>query len=178
MMHTGFLTTARLELRPLLETDARDLSILRSDPAVNRYLKRPVRASEDEALAFIYKIKEGIAAGRCYYWVLSAKEKEQFLGTICLWNFSEEITVAETGFELLPAFQNKGFMKEALEAVICFADEKLKLRQLSAYTHRENAASSRLLTKCGFMLDPVKRNSQDSDEAIYLLPLHERRVSL
>ena len=144
------LKTARLFLGSLLESDAESILSLRSDPGVNKYLVRIPMVSLDEAIVFIEKIKKGYAENKVNYWAIRLEKNEELAGTICLWNFSEDNTTAELGYEMRPAFQGKGFMAEAIDKVVMHAFEELKLKKLSAYTHKENQASIHLLTKAGF----------------------------
>lgn len=72
------------------------------------------------------------------------------MGTIGLWNFSDDQTVCEIGFELLPAFQSQGYMNESLSPVIQYAFEILRIKKIEACTHGQNQQSIQLLIKNGF----------------------------
>lgn len=87
------------------------------------------------------------------------------VGTICLWNFSPENDSAEVGYELLPAFQGKGYMQEALAKVIEFGFEELALPALTACVHAENEASIRLLEKFDF----ERTGTHGENELVYTL---------
>ena len=50
------IETERLLLRQLNKYDAGDIYLLRSDPLVNKFIKRPETANEEDALKFIKKI--------------------------------------------------------------------------------------------------------------------------
>lgn len=144
------LRTHRLLLRQLKPSDDRAILTLRSDPEVNRYIDRPLSVSLEEARQFIQKITEGIAKGESFYWGVARLPGKDLIGAICLWNFSEEKISAEVGYELLPAFQGRGYMREALARVIDFAFQELALQELTAYVHAENESSIRLLEKFNF----------------------------
>jgi [ribosomal protein S5]-alanine N-acetyltransferase len=145
------LITQNLVLRQLSEEDAPALSSLRSDPRVNKYIIRPARCSDEKAKAFILGINNDLAQGKCFYWAISTGENAELIGTICLWNFSGDKKTAEIGYELHPSFHGKGLMSEAVEAVMKFSWEALKLKKLEAFTHRENSRSKKLLEKKGFI---------------------------
>ena len=148
------IITERLLLRPLEEPDVEAVFALRTDPEVNRYLDRDPPASREEALAFIRKLR----AGDAYYWGICGLEADRVIGTICLWNFSEDGRSAEIGFELSPAFQGKGLMKEALASIIRYAFEDLALAELRGIVHRMNESSIRLLKKNGFSFAAERDN--------------------
>ena len=73
----------------------------------------------------------------------------------CLWNFSENLEKAELGYELNKAHQRKGYMGEAVKVVIAFAFNNLKIKNLEAYTHIDNAGSISLLRKNSFRLEEI-----------------------
>jgi len=60
------------------------------------------------------------------------------------------------GYELLGELHGKGYMTEALERVVVYAKEDLKLCKIEAYTHSENKPSISLLEKTGFNLEDQK----------------------
>ncbi len=162
------LQTVRLKLRQLSDGDQEKIIQLRSDAEVHKYLERPLLRKPGEAIEFINRINDGIARGEWYYWVISLITEGTLLGTVCLFNFSADQKVAEVGYELLPQHQGKGYMNEALQAVIDFAFQKLSLKQIDAFSHRENSASLRLLQKKKFKADPANDKAEDPFLRYYL----------
>jgi [ribosomal protein S5]-alanine N-acetyltransferase len=161
------LTTERLLLRSISEDDLHDLFLLRSDQEVNRYLDRDPARNLDDVKRFITATLEGMGNHDRMYWAVCLKDSSAFAGTICLWNFSDDHRNAEVGYELLPSFQGKGLMKEALMKIIEFAFTTLKLEVIEAYTHIDNTGSSKLLTNCGFVADPTKRAEENQDLILF-----------
>lgn len=147
------LSTPRLTLRALESSDEAAIFALRSDPAVNRYLDRQPSRSMEDARSFIETIQRNTQTGKTYYWAVTLRETGALIGTIALFDLSAD--KAETGYEMLPAFQGKGYMKEALAEVIGFAKDHLRLRGLEAATHKDNAGSVRLLEQFGFTPQPA-----------------------
>jgi ribosomal-protein-alanine N-acetyltransferase len=145
------LETERLFLRSLRLSDAEKISMLRSDPSVNQYLNRAPRFSFEESMAFIEKINANCRDGKCYYWAIEQKTSPGLIGTICIWNFSDDRRAAEIGYELIPGAQKKGFMREAVAEVTKFCLAETSLVELIAYTHPENRASSVLLESHQFI---------------------------
>ena len=139
--------------------DENDIFILRSDESVNKYLDRPKAHSIEDARQFITKIKNAVSNHQSLYWAITLKESAAFAGTICVWNISEENKKAEIGYELLPRFQGKGIMQEALQRILKFAFENMKLTSIEANTHKDNHHSSKLLEKLHF-----KQNSGSSHD--------------
>lgn len=149
--------------------DRHEIFQLRSDENVNRFLGRAKSENIEEATEFIRKINEGVDKSQSMYWAVAFKNKFQLLGTICLWNFSHDDTVAEIGFELLPEFQGQGIMQEAIHCVIKFGFEKILLMRIEAETHGDNARSIKLLEKNNFIPDPQTSAEDDTLKRFYVL---------
>lgn len=148
------LRTHRILLRRPTLADAPDLYAHRADAVVNRYLEQFRHDTPAQTEDFLRRIDAHIHGGESLYWILSGRKDGAFLGTLCLWNFSPDRTEAETGFTLQPEYHGKGYMREALSAVLDFGFQALHLRAIHARTHRDNAAAIRLLQGAGFMSAP------------------------
>jgi len=148
------LTTERLTLRQLLSDDINVIFALRSDGNVNKYLGRKPSKSIDDAKTFIQTIDENIQRNDSIYWAITLNGTDKLIGTICLFDFSDDNLKAEIGYELLPDFQGKGIMQEAISKVIDFGIQHIGLNLIEAYTHSENQRSTSLLKKFNF-----KKNS-------------------
>jgi ribosomal-protein-alanine N-acetyltransferase len=155
------LKTERLTLRQLLKCDDHKIYALRSDEEVNQYLGRTSSLSVDDAKKFIQAILES----RSLYWAITLTGINELVGTVCLYNLSDDYQQAEIGYELLPAFQHKGIMQEALSAVIDFAFQHLRVNLLEACTHADNQASIRLLEKLNF----VRHHADEDDMIVFIL---------
>lgn len=163
------LKTPRLLLRQLTIEDKDRLLHLHSDERVRTFIDRPKAKSIEDALKFIKKINDGIVENKWIYWAITEVENTQLIGTICLWNFPDDVSKiknpiefkGEIGYELLPGSQGKGIMQEAVEHIIRFAFITLKLKSLEAYTNAKNTKSINLLKRNGF-------NKKDTIEVKYV----------
>jgi [ribosomal protein S5]-alanine N-acetyltransferase len=162
------LKTERLILRRLLKSDDVAIALLRSDETVNKYLNRPKQADRNEAQTFIMRVSKGIQHNECMYWAISLQDNAALVGTICLWNFSEDKTTAEVGFELLPAFNGRGFMNEALQSVLSYAYQTMGFEKIVAFTHKENQSSIALLKRNNFILDPDRFDNGNSAYIVFI----------
>jgi [ribosomal protein S5]-alanine N-acetyltransferase len=158
------LETARLTLRQLKSHDDKEIFALRSNDNVNKYLGRQASKSIDDATDFIRTINENIQRNDSVYWAITLSGTDRLIGTICLYDFSEDHASAEIGYELLPDFQGKGIMQEAASKVIRFGFQHIGLNSIKAYTHSENQSSTRLLEKLYF-----KKDSADGNFTIFKL---------
>jgi [ribosomal protein S5]-alanine N-acetyltransferase len=152
------LLTERLTLRQLFSDDADEIFALRSDGTVNKYLGRKPGKSIDDAKFFIQTINENIQKSDSIYWAITLNDINKLIGTICLFDFSDDNLKAEIGYELLPDFQGKGIMHEAASKVIDFGFNHIGLHSIEAYTHFENKSSTRLLEKMNFEKHGVDGN--------------------
>lgn len=146
------LKTERLTLRQLVINDEQEIFILRSDSEINKYLDRQISSTINDARNFINKINENVIKNDSLYWAITLGTKNVLLGTICLLNFSDETDKCEIGYELLTNFQGQGIMKEALETVIDYAFNIIKVQEIEAFLHINNESSIKLLKKFSFTL--------------------------
>ncbi|MBP6025501.1 GNAT family N-acetyltransferase [Ferruginibacter sp.] len=144
------LTTDRLTLRQLSTTDKQNIFTLRSSPEINKYLDRQPSKTIEDAINFINAINNSIKKNDSLYWAITLTNSKTFVGTICLFDFSEEKNKCEIGYELLTGFQGQGIMKEAAEKVIDYVFDIMKLEKIEAFTHIDNQHSTKLLEKLGF----------------------------
>ena len=147
------LETERLVLKSINENQAEDILKIRSNAEINKFLKRIPPQTNYEALSFILTINKRVENKETIFWGISLKNQPELIGTICLWNFSEDRKTAEVGYELLPNYHRKGIMSEALKAVLNFGFNELYLNEILAFTNKFNENSKSLLIKNNFTLE-------------------------
>ncbi|QQL49116.1 GNAT family N-acetyltransferase [Mucilaginibacter ginkgonis] len=159
------ITTTRLHLRPLQATDAEAILAIRSNESVNTYLDRKPSTTIDEAAAFISSINQLTANGDGQYWAITIKDSGALVGTICLYNFDKGKGIAEIGYELLPEYQGKGFMQEAISSTVSYSFDMMGAKVITAFPRTDNHNSIKLLQKAGFKIDPAYSylNGHDDD---------------
>lgn len=162
------LKTERLTLRQLSIHDEQEIFTLRSDSEINKYLDRSIANTIDEARIFINKINENSTKNVSVYWAITLSDKNVLIGTICLFGFSDENDSCEIGYELLTEFQGQGIMKEAVEKVIEYAFNTIKVQEMETSLHRDNRSSIKLLEKFAFK-HSNEPDSTDSDLIYYHL---------
>lgn len=158
------LTTERLTLRQLLDSDVAEIFLLRSDILINKYLDRKPSKILEDALKFIEKIKNNSLS----YWAITQKEKEKLIGIICLFDFSKELKKCQIGYELLTEYQGKGIMKEAAKKIIEYAIQTLGLKTIEAYSHKDNQSSTKLLKELEFEHTDISEET-NSDLTLFRL---------
>ncbi|HSF45457.1 MAG TPA: GNAT family N-acetyltransferase [Chitinophagaceae bacterium] len=159
------LATERLILRQLFMSDEKEVFALRSDREINRYLDRQQSSTLDDARDFISRVSENINKNESLYWAITLNGRNYLVGTCCLFGFSDEEAKCEIGYELLPGFQGRGIMLEALKKVIDYAFNTLKVQVIEACMHQDNRSSIRLMEKLSFKR--LNLSDQASPELIH-----------
>ena len=162
------LRTERLTLRQLSLDDQQNIFALRSDKEINKYLNRQISNTIEDAIEFIKKVNDNIKKNNSIYWVITLTKTDTFVGTICLFDFSNEKNSCEIGYELMTKFQGQGIMKEAVEKVIDYAFQILQFQKIVAVTHNGNQNSTKLLTKFKF-IKSIEADKENSDFSIFSL---------
>lgn len=162
------LTTERLTLRQLSTDDQQNIFALRSDEEINKYLDREPSKIIEDAINFINKVNDNIQKNNSIYWAITLRKTKTFVGTICLFDFSNEKNSCEIGYELMTKFQSQGIMKEATGKVIDYAFQTLQFQKIIAFTHNGNKNSTKLLTKFNFLQSP-ETDKENPDFNIFTL---------
>lgn len=168
------LSTERLQLRQVNEPDVNEIFFLRSDKRVLQYLDRTPAKSNEDALTFIKKINELENNNDGINWGITLQGGEKLIGTICYWNITKEHHRAEVGYVLHPDQQGKGIMQEAMDSVIDYGFNIMKLHSIEANVNPNNTASIKLLernkfTREGYFKENYFYNDKFLDSAIYSL---------
>ncbi len=169
------LQTQRLTLRQVNLEDTPEVFRLRSDPETMKYIGRPLQQSLEDAGKFIKELLRMQENNEILFWAIGLMESPAtMIGNICLWRFQKEHYRAEVGYMLNPLFGGKGYMKEAINAVVKYGFKGLKLHSLEAMINPFNVASARVLDGTGFKLEGhLKENyfydGKFSDTLIYSL---------
>ena len=96
--------------------------------------------------------KAGWREGRTFAFFIWHRETNALLGGVAISNVRRGAAqTGSLGYWLDIEAVEKGYMFEAVEAVIEFAQKTLGLMRLEASTLPENERSQRLLVKCGFV---------------------------
>ena len=164
------ITSERLFLRKIIESDCAVILFLRSDKTVNKFIERPENRKTKniaDAIKLIKATDEFIKTNKSITWGITLKNDPKIIGTICLWNFSIDKKTAEVGYDLDPKFQNRGIMSEALKAAIDFGFKECQLEQIEAFTQAENERSKNLLVHNGFRLNENRRDINNKSNIIY-----------
>ena len=142
------LTTARLTLKPQVQTDAPALLRILGDAEAMRFWNRPPITDPAVVEGLVEEQQAAMAAGLCRYWTVW--EGGDAIGSIDLSLIENQS--AELGFLVRRDRWGLGLASEAASAVVAHAFGALELDRLAAGTNAGNAAARRVLEKTGFRL--------------------------
>jgi ribosomal-protein-alanine N-acetyltransferase len=158
------LNTERLIVRTAEHADA---------PAILRYITEnrdfltpwePARSPDYYTLAFHQDLirretlerDRGVGV-RLYLW--ERTEPSVIVGMINLANFVRGVgQFCTVGYALAEAAQGKGYMSEALTAVVGFSFDELRLHRVQANYIPRNERSGHVLRRCGFVVEGYARD--------------------
>jgi ribosomal-protein-alanine N-acetyltransferase len=145
------LETERLYLRRLEKEDVKEVFALRSDKEVMKYIPRPLVKTNEEALEHIAMIDEKIENNEGINWAITLKDNPKLIGIIGHYRIKPEHFRAEIGYMLLPEYQGKGIIVEAIKETLNYGFQVMKLHSIEAIIDPENYASESVLQKSGFV---------------------------
>jgi len=144
------LKTKRLVLRAVNDHDAAVIFRLHHDERVQEFRGEPVFEKEEEAMKRIFYWRKLFANGNGIRWGIEMKATNKLIGTIGFKSISHQHLRADIGYELDPDWWNRGIMTEAIETVLNFGFEEMKLHSVEANITPGHIASQRVLEKSGF----------------------------
>lgn len=157
------LETERMTLRPPLHSDFREWVALRQSS--EGYLKPWEPSWAEDHLtrkAFanrVYWAKRSVSGGTALPLFLIRREDQVLLGAITLDNIRRGPALAGTlGYWTGENFARQGYMREAIDAVVHHAFNRLELSRIEAACLPENKASRGLLEKSGFKYEGVAQS--------------------
>lgn len=126
---------------------------------INRYLydgEPMTELSQADELIDFYTMPEPRRQNR---WALIDKTTNTRIGTCGFHLWDPDNKEVEIGFELMEQFTGRGYMREAVEAVVDFAKHKMKVERLNAIVYIENRNCIKLLERLGF----IKAGEKDTE---------------
>jgi len=141
------LETERLLLRQPEEDDAASIfERYAQDPEVTRFLLWKPHRDLKETREFIQRCQRVWTEGTAYPWVIIRKSDHLLLGMIEL---RPEGHKAEFGYVLARDAWGRGYMTEAVRALVGWTLAEPQIWRVWAYCQVQNIASARVLEKAG-----------------------------
>lgn len=175
MNHIGTreIATERLTLRRFEIEDAENVFYnWFSDEQTVKYLTWPVYKSVDEAEDMIKSWIAQYDNTEYYNWAIELNDLEQPIGNISVVSIDEKTESIELGYCLGSQFFNKGYMTEAVTAIIRFFINEVGAGRVWARHDTENPNSGKVMAAAGMDYEGTLRhagfnNQGICDEAVY-----------
>ncbi len=151
------LDAPRVRLRWLTAADVDALFDIYSDAAMMRYWSSPAMTERAEAEALLAKVHAGFAGKSAFQWGVERKDDGRLLGSCTLFYLHPANQRAEIGYALASAYWKKGYMTEALTALLDYAFGPMRLRRLEADIDPRNENSMRIVGRLGFRQEGLLR---------------------
>lgn len=168
------LDTPRLSLRALNPDDAKVIFDMRTNDRISQFIARNKLNHLDEALNLIHRTNDLFKNKQGIGWAGFTKEGNQLIGTCGFNKIDFENRRAEIGGELSVSSWGRNFAKEAVQAILHFGFDKLKLNTIEARVSPENKSAIYLLSHFGFVKEAHFKNyiffkNEYLDLAVYTL---------
>jgi len=147
----------RLRLRCIEESDVEQLYEIFSDPKVMRYWSTPPLQTREDAVTLLREIQDGNTRGTMLKWGVALKPSDKVIGTVTLFNLDRTQGRSEIGYAQAHAYWGRGYIHEALQALLSYAFNDMNLRRLEADVDPRNAGSIKTLERLGFQREGFLR---------------------
>lgn len=171
------LKTGRLLLRRITPGDAAAVYRWMRDPEVCKYERWSPHPSREYSAGYIRAVfcYDDL---KTYQWGI--EREGELIGSVSVVNVDDGDEKAVLGYCLRRSEWSKGYMTEAVSAVLRYMFETVGLNRMEASHSVNNPASGRVLEKCGFTLegfckDYYRCNAGWQDSRIYGLTRRDWR---
>lgn len=160
--HTGTvrLESERIILRPTSVTDAEQMyHNWASDREVTKYLFWQPHADIEVTKEILVNWDQENKKPDYYHWGIVLKETGQIIGAGGALGVSEKHHSTELGYCLGHAYWGKGYMSEAVAAMIAHLFNTVGLNRIAASHDTNNVGSGRVMQKCGMTFEGIQRQA-------------------
>jgi len=165
------LETERLRIRKLSLRDANDLFEYASLPEVAEHVSWDYHRNISDSVRFLRMITAQYEDGIPSPWGIVLKENSKLIGTIGFHIWSSVNFFAEVGYALSKDYWNRGIMTEALNTVLDYGFIRMSLNRIEATCMLDNAASEKVLMKCGMKYEGIMQKKIFAKEKFHDLKL-------
>lgn len=151
------IDTPRLRIRAITAADVPALFAIFGDAEVCRYWSHAPLESLAAAARLQEDIARQFAARTLFQWGIEERGGGAMVGTCTLASLSPEHRRAEVGYALARRAWGRGYLDEALTALLAFGFGTLRLHRVEADVDPRNARSIRTLVRQGFRREGLLR---------------------
>ena len=147
------LRTPRLVLRRLCDEDLCAVNEYASRPEVSAYLGWAPHLNLQETKGYLEFLQKRYRKGLHSEWGIALADSDKIIGTIGFTNVDITNECCELGYVLSSDHWGKGYMDEAMDAVLCATFEDLEANRVVLTILEDNLPSIRFATRNGFRME-------------------------
>lgn len=158
---------------------ADDIQRMAADPLIAQFTRIPHPYPPDGAMNFINDSRTGCETGRKYNFAIMAKNvsPSNFIGCCGFYYHGEDRSTAEIGYWIGREYWGNGYATAAAKSLLRFGFQQHDLKVIVADCIERNAASLRVLEKCGMLPKGRRRNIEPKwDKSDFILTFEIRRI--
>ncbi len=152
------LETKDLILRKMDMHDAQDMFEYSRDPLVAKHVLWDAHTSISDTKSYLRYMIRKYRQGEPSSWCIEEKATEKVIGTIGYMWYQKDNSACEIGYSLARRCWNKGYMTQALKAVIDYTFVELHINRVEAQHETDNGASGAVMRKCGMQHEGTLRS--------------------
>ncbi|MDA9808135.1 GNAT family N-acetyltransferase [Flavobacteriales bacterium] len=150
------LKSDKILLRPLQLSDLDFLFEIENNKENWKYGAENKQYTKEELSNYIANAKQDIATAGQFRFVIDFRNTP--IGFIDLFDYTTDR--AGVGVIIAKNYRRRGFAKEALKLLSIYSFETLNFKKLDCNIEKDNLASIKLFTSCGFELEREKKELQ------------------
>ncbi|MCP3756347.1 GNAT family N-acetyltransferase [Streptomyces sp. TBY4] len=158
-MEPTTLTTRRLVLRPHLPSDTEEVHAACQDPAIQRWIPVPVPYQYTDAEAYVAKVPVAWREDTEYNFAVRLGADGPLVATIGVAPHGAH--AHEIGYWAVPAHRRRGYLSEALPAVLHWAFTEAGCVRMIWRAGVGNDASRAVAEKAGFTVEGLQRAAME-----------------
>lgn len=140
-------------LRPLQIIDLNFLFEIENNKDNWKYGSENIQYTKEDLTNYIANAKQDITNARQFRFVIEWKNTP--IGFIDLFDYT--LTSAVVGLIIAKKYRRRGFAKEALKLLFIYSFNTLNIKKLDCKIKKDNLASIKLFTSCGFEFKSEKK---------------------
>lgn len=171
----NLLFTERLKLRQLSVSDAQDMFEYTSKDVSTKYLSWNTHTNIEQTVSFLKEVESKYGnVHNEFSWAIELMGNSKMIGVVKLFEISSASKRAEVSYILNSDFQGKGYINEAIAAVLDFCFNEMELIRVQARCSTDNLASEKVMQKAGMTFEGILKKywilkDEVKDVALYAI---------
>lgn len=154
------ISTDRLVLRPLDETDVQALTEMMNDDLIAAWASAPAPYTEDHARTWINREAPARrASGRGLVLAVTEFLTQRLVGMLCLHHTDRRVRSGELSYAIAPWARGEGYASEAVLALAQWLFHDQHFERLELRTAADNTAAQQVAQKIGCISEGVLRGA-------------------